>query len=79
MDQEQKNIVWTQQVKSELEIEEYSNFHLEKETVKTNELCATITPFHIKIVGLIDLTGAFPHKSSGVNLYVIVIYDYDIN
>ena len=47
--------------------------------MKTHELCATIIPFNIKRTCFSDLTDAFPHKSSRVNLYVMVVYDYDSN
>ena len=36
-------------------------------------------PFQYKIKGFIDIIGAFPHKSSRINLYVMVMYDYDSN
>ena len=47
--------------------------------MNTHELCATITPFNLKRKGFSDITGAFPHKSSRGNLYVMVMYDYDSN
>ena len=47
--------------------------------MKTYELCVTIISFNIKIKVFSDLTGAFPHKSSRGNLYVMVMYDYDSN
>ena len=47
--------------------------------MKTHELCVTIIYFNIKRKGLSDPTSAFPHKSSIVNLYVMVMYDYDRN
>ena len=63
----------------ELEIEEDVTFYLDKETVKTHELCAKTILFNIKIKGFSNRTGAFPHKSSRVNLYVMLVYDYDSN
>ena len=62
-----------------MEIEEDKDDYSDIETVKTHELCATIITVNIKITGFSYLTGAFPHKSSRGNLYVMVIYDYDIN
>ena len=62
-----------------MEVEKDNDFYLDKESVKHHELCATITPFNIKIRVFSDLNGAFPHKSSRGNLYVIVMYDYDRN
>ena len=59
-----------------MEIEEDSNFYPDKETVKTHELFATITPLNMKRKGFSNLTGSFPHKSSRRNFYVMVIYDY---
>ena len=47
------------------------------ETVNTLDLCTTIIPFDINRKGFSNLTGFFPHKSSRVNLYVMVMYDYD--
>ena len=35
--------------------------------------------FQYKIKGFIDIIGAFPHKSSRINLYVMVMYEYDSN
>ena len=66
-------------MKSEVEFEEDSDFYPDAESVKNHELCATVIPFNIKRKGLSDLTGVFPHKSSRGNLYVMVMYDYDIN
>ena len=66
-------------MKLEVEVEEDSNFYPDAESVKTHEMCATIIPFNIKRNGFSDFTGAFPHKSSMGNLYVMVMYDYDIN
>ena len=74
-----KNLQYTKHVKSEVEVEEYSNFYPDSETVKTHELCATIIYFNLKRKGLSDLTSAFPHKSKIWNLYVMVLYDYDSN
>ena len=45
----------------------------------TNELCETIIHFNINRKCFSDLTGDFPHKSRRGNLYVMVMYDYDIN
>ena len=75
----EKNLQSTKHVKSEVEVEEDSNFYPDSETVKTHEMCATIIPFNInrKVFG--DLTGALPHKSSRGNLYVMVLYDYYSN
>ena len=47
--------------------------------MKTHELCAKISPFNIKRKGLSNLAGAFPHKSSRGNLYIMILYDYDSN
>ena len=47
--------------------------------MKTHEICANIRPFNIKIKVFSDITGAFPHKSSRGNVYVMVMYDYDSN
>ena len=79
MDQERKNLQSTKRVKSEVEAEEDRNVYPEAESVNNNELCATIIPFNINRKVFSDITGAFPHKSSRVNLYVIVMYDYDSN
>ena len=65
--------------KSEVEVEEYRNFYPDEESVNTHEPCATIIPFNIKRKGFSEITGAFPHKSSRGNLYVMVMYDYDSN
>ena len=59
-----------------MDVKEDINFYLNKETVKTHELCATIILFNIKRKGFRDITGAFPQKSSIRNLYVMVMYDY---
>ena len=45
--------------------------------LKTHELCETFAPFTIKGMGLRNLMGDFPHKSSRGNLYVISMYEYD--
>ena len=66
-------------MKSKLGIEEDKYFHPILESVKTHEVCATIIPFNNKRKGFSDLTGAFPHNSSRGNLYVIVVYDFDIS
>ena len=47
--------------------------------MKTHELCKTIVPFNLNIKVFSYLSGAFPHKSSRVNVYVMVMYDYDSN
>ena len=57
-----KNLQSTNNAKSEVEIEEDSDFYPDTESVKNNELCATIIPFNINRQGFSDLTGAFPHK-----------------
>ena len=62
-----------------MEVEEDRDFYPDAESVKTDELCSTIIPFNIKRKVFIDITGAFPHKSSRGNLYVMVMYDYDSN
>ena len=74
-----KNLQSTKHVKWELEVEEDSNFYPDEETVKTHELYATIIPLNINRKVSIDLTAAFPHKSSRGNFYVMVMYDYDSN
>ena len=66
-------------MKSEVEVEEDNDFYSDAESVKTHEICATINPLNINRKGFSDLTGTFPHKSSRVNFYVMVMYDYDIN
>ena len=75
----EKNLQSTKHVKSEVEVEEDSNFYLDAETVKTHELCATKINFNFKRDLFSDLNGPFPHKSSRGNLYVMVLYDYDSN
>ena len=62
-----------------MEVDEDSNFYPDTESVNTHELCATIIPFNINRKGFSDINGAFPHKSSRGNLYVIFMYDYDRN
>ena len=62
-----------------MEIEQDRNFYPEAEIVIAHEICATIIPFNIKRKGFIDITGAFSYKSSRVNLYFMVMYDYDSN
>ena len=47
--------------------------------MKTHKLCAIVIPFNNKRKGLSNLTGSFPHKSRGGNLYVMVMHDYDNN
>ena len=47
--------------------------------MNTHELCATIIHLNINRKGFSYLTGAFPHKSSRGNLYVMVMYDYNSN
>ena len=47
--------------------------------MKTHEICATLIPFNLKRKGFSDFTGAFPHKSSRGNFYVMYMYDYDSN
>ena len=79
MDQERKNLQYTNNVKSEVEVEEYRKFYPDTESVKTHDLCSTIIPFNINIKCFSGITGAFPHKSSRINLYVMVMYDYDSN
>ena len=61
-----------------MEVEE-EFLYPDTETVKTHDLCATITPFKLNIKGFSYLTGALPHNSSKGNLYVMVLYDYDSN
>ena len=79
MDQERKNLQSTNSVKSEVEVEEDSDFYPDAELVTTHELCTTITPFNIKIKGFSDIACAFPHNPSRGYLYVIFMYDYDGN
>ena len=79
MDQDRKNLQSTKHAKSELGVEEDIKFYPDVKTVKTHVLCATITPFNIKRKGFIDITGNVQHKSSRVNLYAMVMYDYDSN
>ena len=79
MDQDRKNLQYTKHVQSELGVEEDINFYPDVETVKTHVLCAKITPFNLKRKRFSDITGAFPHKSSRVNFYFMVMYDYDSN
>ena len=62
-----------------MDIEEDRNFYPDKETVKTHELCATVGPINMKRKGFRNITGALTHKSSRVNMYVMVIYDYNSN
>ena len=47
--------------------------------MKTHESCATIIPLYTKISVFRDLTGSFPHNSSRVNLYAMVLYEYYSN
>ena len=47
--------------------------------MKTHELCAAIIPFNINRKGFSDLPGAFPHKSTSGNLYVMALYECDSN
>ena len=56
MEQERKTSNLKKKVKSELEVEEDSDFYPEAETVTTHELCETIIPFNIKRKGFSDLT-----------------------
>ena len=77
--QEIKNLQYTKNLKSVLEVEKYNNLYLEVETVTTHDLCATIIPFNINRRGSSDLTGAFPHKSNREVFYGMVVYDYDSN
>ena len=75
----EENLQSTKSVKSEAGVEENSNFYPDSALVKTHELCATVITFNIKKKGFSDITGAFPHKSSRGNLYIMVMYDYDSN
>ena len=75
----EKNLQYKKHLKSEVEVEEDSNFYLDAETLKTNDLCATITSFNLNTKVFSDLIGALPHKSSRGNFYVMVMYDYDSN
>ena len=79
MDQERKKLKSTKHIKPELEVEEDSDFHLDSESVKTHELCATTTPFNIRRKGFSDITEASPHNSSRGFFFVMVMYDYDSN
>ena len=79
MDQERKNLQSTKHVKPEVEVEEDRNFYPDTESVKIHEICATIIPFNLKRKGFSDITGAFPHKSSRGNVYVMVMYDHYSN
>ena len=79
MDQERKILQTKKRVKSEVEVEEDSYFHPDAVTVQAHEMCATITPFNLNIKGFSDLTGVPLHKSIILNLYVMVLYDYDSN
>ena len=79
LDQERKNLQSTNSAKSEVEVEEDSNFYPDTESVKTHDIFAIIIPFNIKRKGFSDITGAFPHNPSRGNLYVMVMYDYDSN
>ena len=62
-----------------MEAEEDKNIYPGLESVKNNELCTNIIPFNLKRKGFSDISGAFPHKSSRGNLYVMVMYEYDSN
>ena len=62
-----------------MEVEEDNNFYPDTETVKTHDLCATITPFNLWRRRFSYLTGVLPHNSSKGNLYVMALYDYDSN
>ena len=77
--QERKNLQLTNQVKYELDIEECKDFYADIEKVKKHEVCATLILFNIKRKGFSNLTVDFPHKSSRGNVYVTVMYEYDIN
>ena len=52
---------------------------LDEPNLKTNDLCAIITPFTPKDTAYSDLTGRFPFRSSRGNEYLLVVYDYDSN
>ena len=46
---------------------------------KKFDVCGTIIPFVETRTSYHNLTGASPHKSSRVNQYIFVLYDYDEN
>ena len=47
--------------------------------MKTHDIYVTIIRFNLNKKGFSDLSGAFPHKSSKWNVYVMLMYDYDSN
>ena len=77
--QEQKNIRSTQ-IKIEDESKHVLDYHplAEPDNTKTHECYLT---YFTKEEGITysDLTGIYPTKSSRVNQYIIICYDYDTN
>ena len=47
----------------------------DKPNIKTNNICAIITPFNPKETAYSDLSGRFPFKSSRGNKYLLVVND----
>ena len=59
--------------------EEDKDFYLDIETLKIHEFCAKIVQLNFNIKCFRNITGAFPHHPIRGGLYVMVLYDYDIN
>jgi hypothetical protein len=78
LDQERKNLQSTKKPLQKIDDDDFfPSPDLPKE--KTYSACATIGPFEAKHKAYHDLTGRFPHQSSGGNEYILIIYDYDSN
>jgi hypothetical protein len=78
LDQERKNL---QSTKSTIATDDHDDLFPTSETpnIKTFEACAAIVPFVAKNTAYHDLTGRFPHRSSGGNEHLLVVYDHDSN
>ena len=75
LDQERQNLQSTKSTEEEFT----EDFHLKKESEKSNEYVSLVIPFNAKTTSHTDLTGRFSYKSSSGNEYLYVLYDYDSN
>ena len=69
LDQEQSNLQSTKEFQDAFP----------PQTMKQNEILASIIPFKTKNVSYMDLTGRFPYMSSRGNEYIMTFYHYDAN
>ena len=74
LNQERQNLQSTQQS------DDFDAFPMsDNPNITTNEIMATITPYHFTNKAYGDLPGKFPFSSSRGSQYFLVIYHYDSN